>query len=177
MINSHVSFYSRKLCFFFATELQWHHWTKEDLAALILAIVEKREKLAHTLATAFYIFDPVSQGSVHFEMYMYPNTVFMFCRKSYQLHISWSIGLNSTWNDLHVIFDRFLSIFTTKIVLWRSSPWGHNIVTPFYQRLGWPPPQVFSLFFGMQMEWKTCFTWSYTLRAAKQFLPKHITPS
>ena len=47
-----------------STELQWHQWTKEDLGALILAIVDKREKLAHTLAKAFYIFDPVSRGSV-----------------------------------------------------------------------------------------------------------------
>ncbi|XP_020621148.1 spatacsin-like isoform X1 [Orbicella faveolata] len=42
------------------SELQWHQWTKEDLTALILAIVDKREKLAHTLAKAFYIFDPAS---------------------------------------------------------------------------------------------------------------------
>lgn len=55
--------------FYLSTELQWHQWTKEDLAALILAIVDKREKLAHTLAKAFYIFDPVSQGSVQSKMY------------------------------------------------------------------------------------------------------------
>ena len=64
--------------FCLSTELQWHHWTKEDLEALILAIVDKREKLAHTLATAFYTFDPVSQ-SVHFEML--PNTVFTILLK------------------------------------------------------------------------------------------------
>ena len=57
--------------------------------------------------------------------------------------------------------------FAMKIVLRRSSHWSHKIVTPSYQRLGWPPPQVFSFLFGMQMECKTCFTWSYTLRAAK----------
>lgn len=53
---------------YLSTELQWHEWTKDDLTALILAIVDKREKLAHTLAKAFYIFDPVSKGSIHFEM-------------------------------------------------------------------------------------------------------------
>ena len=47
--------------FYLLTELQWHQWTKKDLSALILAIVDKKEKLAHTLAKAFYIFDPVSQ--------------------------------------------------------------------------------------------------------------------
>ena len=41
-------------------------------------------------------------------------------------------------------------------------------VTPSYQRHGWPPPQVFSYFFEMQMECKTCFTGSYALRAAKR---------
>lgn len=46
-----------------STELQWHDWTLGDLTALILAIVETRETLAHTLAKAFYIFDPVSYDS------------------------------------------------------------------------------------------------------------------
>ena len=43
-------------------------------------------------------------------------------------------------------------------------------VTPSYQRHGWPPPppQVFSYFFEMQMECKTCFKRSYALRAAKR---------
>ncbi|PFX34693.1 Spatacsin [Stylophora pistillata] len=41
-------------------KLQWHKWTLTDLTALILTIVETREKLAHTLAKAFYIFDPAS---------------------------------------------------------------------------------------------------------------------
>lgn len=41
-------------------KLQWHDWTLGDLTALILAIVETRETLAHTLAKAFYIFDPAS---------------------------------------------------------------------------------------------------------------------
>lgn len=47
-------------CLLSSTELQWHHWNQQDLTALIMAAVDHREKLAHTLAKAFYIFDPVS---------------------------------------------------------------------------------------------------------------------
>ena len=65
------------------------------------------------------------------------------------------------------IFDRLLLIFATKIVLWTPAHWSDKIVTPSYQRHGWPPPQVFSSFFGIQMACKTCFTWGYALRAAK----------
>ena len=58
---SHISC-CRELPFFYCNaELQWHHWTQEDLTDLILAVVDKREKLAHTLTKAFYIFDPVSK--------------------------------------------------------------------------------------------------------------------
>lgn len=56
LISSYVLFKS------LSTELQWHEWTQDDLTALILAFVDTREKLAHTLAKAFYIFDPVSKG-------------------------------------------------------------------------------------------------------------------
>ncbi|XP_068741533.1 spatacsin-like isoform X2 [Montipora capricornis] len=42
------------------TELQWHQWKEQDLTSLIMAAVDQREKLAHTLAKGFYIFDPAN---------------------------------------------------------------------------------------------------------------------
>ena len=61
------------------TELQWHQRTKEDLTALIMALADKRDKFAHTLVKAFYIFDPVSSfkwkskaDEVHFFFAFHP---------------------------------------------------------------------------------------------------------
>ncbi|XP_078373747.1 spatacsin-like isoform X3 [Oculina patagonica] len=97
------------------SELQWHEWTQEDLTALVLAFVETREKLAHTLAKAFYIFDPASPlvNFFHFHETFLVHCDYDACREYLN---SFKISYNKL--SMKVVADKHMDVLRIGTLEW-----------------------------------------------------------